>query len=118
MNLFLLLSWVGAARGRRRLPLYAQHSFKSGLPGLFGKSPITEGDQKSPTRPGAAHCACRALVKESALIVLDEATSSDDFDTDRCLQRTIPAEFKNLALICIAHIGLRTIFDYYRVSRA
>ncbi|KAI8066830.1 P-loop containing nucleoside triphosphate hydrolase protein [Gongronella butleri] len=56
----------------------------------------------------------RALVKKSALIILDEATSSVDFDTDRRIQRTIRAEFKDSALICIAH-RLRTIVDYDRI---
>ncbi|KAI8066832.1 hypothetical protein BC940DRAFT_274537 [Gongronella butleri] len=56
----------------------------------------------------------RALVKKSALIVLDEATSSIDFDTDRRIQRTIRTEFKDSAIICIAH-RLRTICDYDRV---
>jgi ABC-type multidrug transport system fused ATPase/permease subunit len=56
----------------------------------------------------------RALVKRSSLIVLDEATSSVDFETDRKIQRTIRSEFNDSALLCVAH-RLRTICDYDRV---
>ncbi|KAJ1764986.1 hypothetical protein LPJ74_006517 [Coemansia sp. RSA 1843] len=57
----------------------------------------------------------RALVRRSKLIIMDEATASVDFDTDKKLQRTIRGyEFANSTLFCIAH-RLRTIIDYDRV---
>ncbi|KAI7906444.1 P-loop containing nucleoside triphosphate hydrolase protein [Cokeromyces recurvatus] len=56
----------------------------------------------------------RALVKKSALIILDEATSSVDFDTDHKIQQTIRTEFTNSALLCIAH-RIRTVADYDRI---
>lgn len=46
---------------------------------------------------------CRALVKNSKIIVLDEATSSVDVETDAKLQRTIQTEFMSSTLLCIAH---------------
>ncbi|KAG0166993.1 hypothetical protein DFQ28_007487 [Apophysomyces sp. BC1034] len=56
----------------------------------------------------------RALVKKSSLIILDEATSSVDFDTDHKIQQTIRTEFVQSSLLCIAH-RIRTVADYDRI---
>ena len=57
---------------------------------------------------------CRALVKNSKIIVLDEATSNVDVETDAKLQRTIQTEFASSTLLCIAH-RLNTIVYYDRI---
>jgi ATP-binding cassette, subfamily C (CFTR/MRP), member 1 len=56
----------------------------------------------------------RALVRDSRIIICDEATSSVDFETDRKIQRTMATAFKGKTLLCIAH-RLRTIITYDRV---
>ncbi|KAF8984488.1 P-loop containing nucleoside triphosphate hydrolase protein [Cyathus striatus] len=57
---------------------------------------------------------CRCLVKNSKIIILDEATSSIDAETDAKIQRTIRTEFSSSTLVCIAH-RLHTIAYYDRI---
>ncbi|PNS18975.1 hypothetical protein CAC42_6070 [Sphaceloma murrayae] len=56
----------------------------------------------------------RALVRNSRIIVCDEATSSVDFETDAKIQRTIQTGFEGRTLLCIAH-RLKTIVRYDRI---
>ncbi|KAF2665970.1 ABC multidrug transporter-like protein [Microthyrium microscopicum] len=56
----------------------------------------------------------RALVRNSQIIVCDEATSSVDFETDKKIQNTIMTAFKGKTLLCIAH-RLKTIISYDRI---
>ncbi|KIW17671.1 hypothetical protein PV08_04866 [Exophiala spinifera] len=56
----------------------------------------------------------RALVRNSQIIVCDEATSSVDFETDEKIQRTMRTGFAGKTLLCIAH-RLKTIINYDRI---
>jgi ABC-type multidrug transport system fused ATPase/permease subunit len=56
----------------------------------------------------------RALVRQSKIIVMDEATASVDFETDLKIQLTIREEMADATIVTIAH-RIRTIADFDRV---
>ena len=56
----------------------------------------------------------RALVRDSKILILDEATSSVDYETDSKIQETIIREFGDCTILCIAH-RLKTIINYDRI---
>ncbi|KAF9586708.1 hypothetical protein BGW38_008631 [Lunasporangiospora selenospora] len=56
----------------------------------------------------------RALVRQSKIIVMDEATASVDFETDQKIQTTIREEMSSATILTIAH-RIRTIADFDRV---
>ncbi|KAK8051250.1 ATP-dependent bile acid permease, partial [Apiospora rasikravindrae] len=61
---------------------------------------------------------CRALVRKSKLMLLDEATASMDYETDQGIQEVLRKDLnehgRDRTLVTIAH-RLKTIIDYDRV---
>ncbi|KAG0671988.1 ATP-binding cassette transporter yor1 [Maudiozyma exigua] len=56
----------------------------------------------------------RALVRQAKILILDEATSSVDYETDGKIQTRIVEEFGDCTNLCIAH-RLKTILSYDRI---
>ncbi|KAF5342452.1 hypothetical protein D9611_001635 [Ephemerocybe angulata] len=56
----------------------------------------------------------RVLLRNSRIIILDEATASVDCEADINVQRAIHREFNERTLICIAH-RIRTVLPYDRI---
>ena len=59
-------------------------------------------------------CMVRAILRKSKIIVMDEATSSVDYNTEKLIQKTILNNLKGSTIITIAH-RIKTIINYDRI---
>ncbi|CAN7940595.1 unnamed protein product, partial [Ixodes hexagonus] len=59
-------------------------------------------------------CLARALLRRPRLLILDEATSQMDGDTDQLIQSTLRTAFAHCTQLTIAH-RIHTILDYDKV---
>jgi ABC-type multidrug transport system fused ATPase/permease subunit len=59
-------------------------------------------------------CMVRAILRKSKIIIMDEATSSVDYNTESLIQNTILNNLKGSTILTIAH-RIKTILSYDRI---
>lgn len=91
----------------RTLNLWDVFQENEGLDGEVSEESLSHGQRQ-------LFCLARAMVKPGRIVVMDEATSSVDLETDELMQRVLREQLRGRTIITIAH-KLHTVLDYDRV---
>ncbi|KAJ6446709.1 Canalicular multispecific organic anion transporter 2 [Purpureocillium lavendulum] len=80
---------------------------RGGLEELLDDDKLSHGQRQ-------LFCLARAILKRGKILIMDEATSSVDSETDAVMQRVLREEFAGRTIVAIAH-KLQTILDFDRI---
>ena len=75
---------------------------------------IENGGSNLSSGEKALICICRAVLRKSKIVILDEATATVDLMTEHAIQKLILERFKDCTMLVIAH-RLQTIIDADKV---
>lgn len=91
----------------RAVSMWDYFESRDGLGGDVEEEKLSHGQRQ-------LFCLARAIIKPGRILIIDEATSSMDSETDELMQRVLRKEFEGCTIIAIAH-KLHTILDFDRV---
>ncbi|TVY85161.1 ABC transporter [Lachnellula suecica] len=92
----------------KRVQLWESIKEKGGLDTDIDKMFLSHGQRQ-------LFCLARAMLRPSTILILDEATSSVDANTDEVMQRVIRERFASHTIIAVAH-KLDTILDFDKIA--
>lgn len=91
----------------RAVGIWELFESSGGLDGRVNEDKLSHGQRQ-------LFCLARAIVNPARILIIDEATSSIDSDTDMLIQRVLRDRFQGRTVIAVAH-KLDTVLDFDRV---